>query len=142
MSSYNKVIMMGNLTRDVEVSYTPAQTALAKFGLACNEKFKGHDGQPREKACFVECVMFGKRAEVIKKYFKKGDPIFIEGKLDFQQWETKEGQKKSRHGINVMDFAFVGKRDSAPERAEQPDASVPDLDPQHPVFNHDDDIPF
>ena len=136
MSSYNKIIMVGNITRDIELSYTPAQTPVAKFGLACNEKFKGQDGQMKEKTCFVDCVMFGKRAEVINKYFKKGAPILIEGKLDFQQWETKEGQKKSRHAINVSDFAFIGgKQETKPEG---------NLDPNHPVFNSDDDtdIPY
>lgn len=139
MSSYNKVTMMGNITRDIELSFTPAQTPVAKFGLACNEKFKGKDGQPKEKVCFVDCVMFGKRAEVINKYFKKGDPIFIEGKLDYQQWETKEGQKRSKHGIIVLDFAFVGQ-----SAKQAPPDSPPDLDPSHPVFAQDDDgdIPF
>ena len=137
MASYNKVIMMGNITRDIELSFTPAQTPIAKFGLACNEKYKGQDGQPKEKTCFVDCVMFGKRAEVINKYFKKGDPILIEGKLDFRQWETQEGQKRSKHGINIMDFSFVGGKQEAKPQAK-PEADVPDFGSPE----DDTDIPF
>jgi single-strand DNA-binding protein len=109
MASYNKVILIGNLTRDPQLSYLPSQTAVVEFGLAVNRKFKKQDGSQGEEVCFVDCQMFGKRAEVINKYFKKGDPIFAEGRLKFDSWQGQDGQKKSKLRVFVENFEFVGK---------------------------------
>lgn len=108
MASLNKVLLMGNLTRDVQLSYLPSQTPVAEFGMAMSRKFKKQDGTMAEDTCFVDCQLFGKRAEVVNKYFKKGDPIFVEGRLKFDQWE-KDGKKQSKLRIFVENFEFIGK---------------------------------
>ena len=78
MANFNKVMLIGNLTRDPQLSYTPNQTAVVDFGLAVNRRWTGQDGQSRDETCFVDCRMFGKRAEVVNKYCKKGNPLFVE----------------------------------------------------------------
>ncbi len=86
MASFNKVILMGNLTRDPEVTYMPSnQKAICKIGIATNRKWTGQDGQPREEVTFVDCTAFDKTGELIGKFFKKGKPIFIEGRLKYDQ---------------------------------------------------------
>lgn len=108
MASYNKIILVGNLTRDPELSYTPANTAVCKFGIATNHKFKDRDGNMRESVCFVDCSVFGKSAETFNQYMKKGRPVLVEGRLDFQQWTTPEGDKRSKHAVFVDNFTFLG----------------------------------
>ena len=108
MASFNKVILMGNMTRDPQLSYLPSNTPVVEFGLAVNRKFKKQDGSQGEEVCFVDCQIFGKRAEVINKYFKKGNPIFVEGRLKLDQWQAQDGSKRSRHRVFVENFEFVG----------------------------------
>jgi len=108
MASYNKIILLGNLTRDPQLSYTPSQTAVVDFGLATNRSWKGQDGSQRDETCFVDCRMFGKRAEVINKYMRKGQPLFVEGRLTFDSWTAQDGTKRSRHRVTVEEFQFVG----------------------------------
>jgi single-strand DNA-binding protein len=112
MASYNKVILMGNLTRDPQMKYLPSQTAVVEFGLACNRKYKTQSGEQKEEVTFVDCTAFGRTGEVINQYFTKGKPIFIEGRLKYDQWEDKQGGGK-RHKITVVieSFEFVGGRD-------------------------------
>ncbi len=109
MPSYNKVILMGNLTRDPELRYLPnSQTAIVEIGLAVSRKWRGQDGQDHEEVCFVDCTMFGKRAEVINKYLKKGNPIFIEGRLTFDSWQAQDGSKRSKLKVTIENFEFIG----------------------------------
>ena len=108
MASYNKVILMGNLTRDPQMSYLPSQTAVVEFGLAVNRRWRGTDGQQREEVCFVDCRAYGKQAETIGQYMTKGKPILIEGRLQFDMWEGKDGVKRSKHRISIERFQFVG----------------------------------
>jgi single-strand DNA-binding protein len=96
MSSYNRVILLGNLTREPQIRFTPSQTPVADFGVATNRRWRGQDGQERTETCFVDCTMFGKRAEVIGKFFHKGTPIFIEGRLTFESWQGQDGTKRSK----------------------------------------------
>ena len=143
MASYNKVIMMGNLTRDPQLSYLPSQTPVVEFGLASNRKWKGQDGQMKEETCFVDCQAFGRMAENISKYCQKGRPLMIEGRLTFDQWEAQDGSKRSKHRITVESFTFVdsgggggrGDRDTAPAG----NVAANDDVPPGPT---DDDIPF
>ena len=86
MANFNKVILMGNLTRDPQLSYLPSQTAVVDFGIAVNRRWTGQDGQQREEVCFVDCRAFGKPAETINKYCKKGKPLMLEGRLTFDSW--------------------------------------------------------
>lgn len=109
MSNFNQVILMGNLTRDSNLIYTPNQTAVIEFGLAVNRKWNKEDGSLGEDVLFIECQCFGKRAEVINKYFKKGDPIFVQGRLKREQW-IKDDQTHTRIRVIVENFEFVGKK--------------------------------
>jgi single-strand DNA-binding protein len=112
MASFNKVMLMGNLTRDPQLKYLPNQTAVAEFGIACNRKFKAATGEDREEVTFVDVTAFGKTGEVINQYFTKGKPIFIEGRLKYDQWEDKNGGgKRSKLVVIVENFVFVGGRD-------------------------------
>src|SRR4051794_38523403 len=114
MASYNKVLLMGNLTRDPALKYLPNQTPVVDFGVACNRKFKTQSGEEREEVTFVDCSAFGRTAEVINQYFTKGKPIFIEGRLKYDQWEDKQGGgKRSKLSVVIENFQFVGGRDGA-----------------------------
>jgi single-strand DNA-binding protein len=107
MPSYNKVLLMGNLTRDVQLKSLPSGQPVAEIGIAINRKFKTKDGQDREEVTYVDCECWGPRAEVIAKYFSKGKPIFIEGRLKLDSWEDKDGQKRSKMRVVIDDFQFV-----------------------------------
>ena len=112
MASYNKVILMGNLTRDPQMKYLPSQTAVVEFGLACNRRYKTQTGEQKEEVTFVDCTAFGRTGEVINQYFTKGKPIFIEGRLKYDQWEDKQGGgKRSKITVVIENFQFVGGRD-------------------------------
>jgi single-strand DNA-binding protein len=110
MASYNKVLLMGNLTRDVQIKSTAGNQSVADISIAVNRKFKTKDGQDREEVTFVDCECWGPRAEVIAKYFSKGKPIFIEGRLKLDSWEDKDGQKRSKMRVVIDDFQFVESR--------------------------------
>jgi len=114
MSNFNQVILMGNFTRDPQLSYTPNQTPVVEFGLAVNRKWKAEDGAEREDVLFIECQVFGKRAEVIAKHFKKGRPIFVQGRLKLERWES-EGKTHSRIRVVVQSFEFIGGKDTENE---------------------------
>ena len=132
MSKLNKVFLMGNLTKDPELRYTPAGSAIADFGMAINREWQGSDGEKKKEVCFVQVNMFGKRAEVINEYFSKGDPIFIEGRLRFEQWESKDGGKRSTLKVVAENFEFIkGSAGGNGSNAKQGD---PDID--------DENIPF
>jgi single-strand DNA-binding protein len=98
---------MGNLTRDVQLKHTASQ-AVADISIAVNRKFKTKDGQEREEVTYVDCECWGPRAEVIAKFFSKGKPIFIEGRLKLDSWEDKDGQKRSKLKVSIDSFEFVG----------------------------------
>ncbi len=108
MASYNKVMLIGNLTRDPQLSYTPSQTAVVECGLATNRKWTAQDGSQREDTCFVDCRSFGKQAETINKYLSKGCYVFVEGRLTFDSWNAQDGTKRSKHRITVENFQFLG----------------------------------
>ncbi len=138
--NYNRVILAGNLTRDPQLSYTPAQTAVVDFGLAINRTWRGTDGEKREETCFVDCRAFAKTAETINQYLTKGKPILLEGRLHFSSWE-KDGKKHSKLRVTVDHFQFVPdgeKREAAPQAA--PQQAPPRDTPYDP--NKDDGIPF
>ncbi len=127
--NFNRIILAGNLTRDPQLSYLPSQTAVIEFGLAVNRRWKSKEGEDKEETCFVDCRMFGKRAEVINKYCKKGNPLFVEGRLTFDSWQAQDGTKRSKHRITVENFEFIGQQDKA--ETSQPQTNV-----------NSDDIPF
>ncbi len=118
MANLNKVFLMGNLTRDPELRYTPAGTPVCEFGLAVNRVYNTSAGEQREEVCFVDVTMWGRRGVVISEYFTKGRPIFIEGRLQYDQWETSEG-RRSKLRVVAENFEFIGGRGGGGgERAE------------------------
>ena len=129
MAYFNKVLLMGNLTKDLQLSYTPSQTAVVDFGLATNRKWTGKDGEKKEEVCFVDCRAFGRTAENINKYLQKGKPVFLEGRLTFDSWTAQDGSKRSKHRVTIESFQFLG----SSQRQEKPQAE------QH---KNPDDIPF
>ena len=108
MKNFNRIVLAGCLTRDPQLSYTPNQTAVVDFGLAINDSWTAKDGTKKEETCFVDCRMFGKRAEAINQYCKKGDPLLVEGKLTFETWEAQDGSRRSKHKVKVDNFTFLG----------------------------------
>ncbi len=108
MAAFNKILLMGNLTRDPQLTYLPSETAVVDFGVAANRKYKGKDGQMKDDVCFVDCRSFGRQAETINKYLTKGSPIFLEGRLTFDSWTAQDGTKRSKHRVTVENFQFLG----------------------------------
>ena len=112
MASFNKVLLMGNLTRDPQVKNLPNLT-VAEFGLATTRRYRTAAGEDREETAFVDCSAFGRQAEVINQFCKKGKPLFIEGRLKYDTWDDKQsGAKRSKLSVVVENFQFVVGRDS------------------------------
>src|SRR4249920_3439226 len=109
MASYNKVILVGNLTRDPELRYTPKGMAIAKIGLAVNRNWTTESGEKKEEVTFVDVDAFGRQAETLAQYMKKGSPLLVEGRLRLDQWDDKKtGEKRSKLGVIVEGFQFLG----------------------------------
>ena len=104
---FNKVILMGNLTRDPEVRTTPNGQSVANFSLAVNRSWKGADGNQQESVSYIDCVAWARTGEVIAQYMQKGRPILVSGRLEQRSWE-QDGQKRSKVEVIVEDFNFVG----------------------------------
>ena len=157
MPNLNKVMLMGNLTRDPEIKYTPKGTAIANFGIAVNRTYTPEGGEKREEVTFIDLEAFGRTAEIIGEYFKKGRPIFIEGRLKLDQWDDKTtGKKMSKLRVVVDTFEVLGSREgggggeggssgearsSAPQQRRAP--STPPRPPADPDLDvAADDVPF
>ena len=110
MANFNKVLLMGNLTRDIELRYTQGGTALGKFGMAVNRKFKQQGGEMKEETCFVDLTAWGRQAEILNEYTKKGSPLFIEGRLEYSTWDGQDGSKRSKLAVVVENFQLMGAR--------------------------------
>jgi single-strand DNA-binding protein len=151
MANLNRVLLIGNLTRDPEVRYTPKGTAVAEIGLAINRVYSGEDGAKKEETTFVEVTLWARQAEIAGQYLKKGRPVFIEGRLQLDSWDDKQtGQKRSRLRVVSESLQLLGSRSegesssaaSPPRRATaaappaRPQPRDPDLDVEP------DDIPF
>lgn len=110
MASFNKVILLGNLTRDPETRTIPSGTMVCKFGLAVNRRYRDRNGNDQEDVTFVDVEAWDRQAEVIAKYMQKGRPIFVEGRLQLDQWE-QDGQKRSRLFVRLENFQFISSGD-------------------------------
>src|SRR5438067_9994889 len=109
MANFNKIILVGNLTRDPQLKYLPSQMAVVDFGLAVNHKFKTKTGEDHEEVLFIDCSCFGKGAEIINQYCTKGKQLLVEGRLKYDTWEDKQGGgKRSKHSVVVEQFQFLG----------------------------------
>ena len=122
MAGYNKVILMGNLTRDPVLKTLPSQTVVCDFSLAVNRRWKNAEGQTREDVLFIDCCAFGKQAETFTAYLRKGRPVHIEGRLKLDRWEQEDGQRRSKVRVIVEQFRFVGSS-KAPSGSDQPDSN-------------------
>jgi single-strand DNA-binding protein len=148
MASYNKVMLLGNLTRDPEVKYTPKGSAVADIGLAVNRTYTTDGGEKREETTFVDVTMWGRQAEIAGEYLKKGRPLFVEGRLQLDTWDDKQtGQKRSKLRVVCENFQMLGSRDGGGEGgggggrpsggSSRPAKSAPAAEE-----STDDDIPF
>lgn len=146
MPSFNQVNLIGNLTRDPMMRYTGNQTAITEFGLAMNRKFKVGEDQ-REEVCFVDCTAFGKAAEILNQYVKKGAAIFVSGRLKYDTWDDKNGGgKRSKLFVVIEQFQFLGGREQqekpSPAEAAQSRARTVTAPPMDEQIFKEDDIPF
>ena len=98
---YNKVIQVGNLTRDITLTYTPSGVAIAKSAIATSHKYKSTTGEQKEEVCFLDFNIFGRSAEVANQYLKKGSKVLLEGRLIFEQWTAQDGSTRSKHSLTV-----------------------------------------
>jgi single-strand DNA-binding protein len=148
MASFNKVMLLGNLTRDPEVKYTPKGSAVADIGLAVNRTYTTDGGEKREETTFVDVTMWGRQAEIAGEYLKKGRPLFVEGRLQLDTWDDKQtGQKRSKLRVVCENFQMLGSRDGGGEGGGggggrssgggKPSKSAPAAED-----SADDDIPF
>jgi single-strand DNA-binding protein len=135
MATYNKVLIMGNLTRDPELKQTPSNQSVAQIGIAMNRKFKDREGTMREETTFVDCEAWGRTAEVMAQYLTKGKPVFVEGRLKLDQWQDKDGNNRSKLKVVIESFQFIdskGGQSSTPPEAGAATSAAPPAD----------DIPF
>jgi len=167
MANLNKVMLIGNLTRDPEVRYTPKGTAVTDLGLAVNRNYTTETGEKREETTFVDITLWGRQAEVVGQYMKKGRPIYIEGRLQMDTWQDKQtGQNRSKLKVVGENFQFLGGRDDSAgdggggqyrqsqpahdqggQQAPPPQQQQSDAPPQNqgggaPPQEEEDDIPF
>jgi single-strand DNA-binding protein len=158
VASFNKVILAGNLTRDPELRYTPKGTAIARIGMAMNRSWKTDTGETKEEVTFVDVDAFGRQAEVIAQYMRKGRAFLVEGRLKFDQWEDKNThQKQSKLRVVLESFSFIDSRGGeggAPSEPARPRAAAPPASPAAPASTapegaepeapaaEEDDVPF
>ncbi len=153
MANFNRVILAGNLTRDPELSYTPSNAAICKFGLAVNRKwFSKAENTTREETMFIDCVAWAKSGELINQYCRKGKPILVEGRLNYETWTSSEGQKRSRHSVTVDNFQFLGGPGQQGQQGDRPPPAAdtransfddgPPPVPSTPQPPSPDDVPF
>ncbi len=127
MASVNRVIVMGNLTRDPELRYTPSGAAVTSFGLGINRRFRDSSGAQKDEVTFVEIITWGKQAEVSSEYLAKGRLVLIEGRLRQERWETREGEARSVLKVVADRIQFLGNgRPQAAEEAEADEATAPE----------------
>lgn len=149
MASFNKVILLGNLTRDPEVRYTPKGTAVTEIGMAINRNYTAENGEKREETTFVDVTLWGRTAEIAGEYLKKGRPVFIEGRLQLDTWDDKQsGQKRSKLKVVAEGLQLIGSRPGSGSGAGFEERSAPahantGAPPRPaPVDPDEDEIPF
>ncbi|MBD3791677.1 MAG: single-stranded DNA-binding protein [Campylobacterales bacterium] len=163
---YNKVILAGNLARDIEIRYTQGGSAIGKTAIATSRRFKSQTGEQKEEVMFIDLTFFGRTAEIANQYLRKGSKVLVDGRLTLEQWTAQDGSKRSRHTVTVENLQMLGSRDemgaegsyqnAAPaDNYAQPEQSYnapaqPQRAPQQQQSNHtipeidisEDEIPF
>lgn len=146
MAGYNRVILLGNLTRDPDLRVTQGGLAICKIGLAVNTKRASKDGTAKEDVCFVDCTAFGRAAETLHKYMRKGSQLLIEGRLNLEQWESSDGQKRSKLAVIIDNMTFVGGKPGGSHDRSRPADPAVTSEADQPQFGSDPeadaDIPF
>jgi single-strand DNA-binding protein len=137
MTSFNKVILMGNLTRDPEVRFTPSGTPVANFRIAVNHRYK-QGTEAKDDVCYIDIVVFGKQAETCGQYLNKGNGVIVDGRLQERRWETEEGQKRSKHEVVAQQVRFMPKRQGGGGGVSE-EAGASAAPDEAPV---EDDVPF
>ncbi|MEY3002566.1 MAG: hypothetical protein RLZZ428_941 [Pseudomonadota bacterium] len=159
---YNKVILAGNLTRDIEIKYTQGGSAIGNTAIATTRRFKGSTGEQKEETLFIDLTFFGRTAEIANQYLRKGSQVLVDGRLKLDQWTAQDGSKRSRHSITVENLQMLGAKgeatpmgdngyghhDEPTESYSQPASSAPRAATQESVSNipeidiNNDEIPF
>lgn len=157
MASFNKVILIGNLTRDPELKFLPSGTSVANFGIAVSERYTDRQsGEQKENVCFVDVAAWGRQAEIVNEYLSKGSPVFLEGSLKFDSWEADDGTKRNKLSVTAFRIQLIGGRRDGDETgggyadaqpAAAPTQSASYQEPPAPEASSapsatDDDIPF
>ena len=130
MASYNKVIIIGNLTRDPELKFLPNGTIVANWGMATNRKWRNRDGEQKDDVCYVDVKAWGKVGETIQKYCHKGDSLLVEGRLTFESWQATDGSKRNKLYITLESFEFMSAQGKQAQPQQQQELAL------------DDDCPF
>ena len=137
---YNKIIVAGNLTRDIEIKYTQGGSAIGNTGIATTRKFKTQAGEQKEEVLFVDLTFFGRTAEIANQYLRKGSKVLVDGRLKLDQWTAQDGSKRSKHSITVENLQMLDSKGDNQAQPEQPQApklsSIPEIDV------NEDEIPF
>ena len=141
---YNKSIMVGNLTKDVELKYTPGGLAIGKSSIASSYKYKGQDGAQKEEVCFLEFTMMGRQAEIANQYLRKGSKVLLEGRLVLEQWTDKDGNNRSKHSLRVEEMKMLDSKpndgksqQSQPKQYQKPAVNIPEID-----IDMEETVPF
>jgi len=155
MANLNKVMLIGNLTRDPELRYLQSGTAVCDFGVAVNRTYRTSGGEQRDEVLFVDVTAWGRQAEVVSEFLQKGRPVFIEGRLKLDQWTSQDGQKRSKISVVMEGFQFLDSRggggegggargggSSQPRQTQQPKPSQQPRQPADDFDSGDDSIPF
>ena len=146
---FNKVIMAGNLTKDVEIRYLPNGSAVSNTSIATNRKYTLQNGEKKEEVCFIDITFFGRSAEIANQYLRRGSKVLVEGRLSFDQWNDQQGQKRSKHSIVVEAMQMLDSKESDKEWGTQPSSKSETPIPMPPtekmVFDpliENEEIPF
>jgi single-strand DNA-binding protein len=152
MASFNRVLLMGNLTRDPELRYIPSGAAVTSFSMAMNRIYKSQTGEKKEEVCFTRVVVWGRMAEVCAEYLKKGAPVFVEGRLQSRSWDGPDGQKRSTLEVVALNIQFLrgqgaggGNRDMAAtaEMSQGGKEEIPDIQlDEMPETAGKEEVPF
>jgi single-strand DNA-binding protein len=143
MSSLNRVLLLGNCTRDSEIRYTPGGTAILSFGLAVNRKYRDAKQEMVEEVTFVDVDLWGQQGEVAQEFLLKGKQVFVEGRLKFDQWDDKEtGQKRSRLKVVAERVQFPEPRSSSRQAGPEPQQPKPEAESPKTPSDSDENVPF
>lgn len=141
MASFNKVILMGNLTKDPEIRYTPSGTPVATFSLAVNRRYKQGE-ELKDEVCYIDIVVFGKQAENCGQYLSKGNGVIVDGRLQQRRWETDDGQKRSKHEVVAQSINFLPKRPDQSGMGASTGAKTSMAEAPAEEFADSNDVPF